>query len=116
MDRLASHDARPKLPHHRDFCHPRFPCSHSVSGDVRSAKERRTDPEFAVNSHAPSWWGFHSTFIWDRRRGDWLVQEKQTRGFIVTNFLSTINDTENEVKYMAVYNNVLSHEQFRTWL
>jgi len=30
MDRLASHDARSKLPHHRDICHPRFPGGHSL--------------------------------------------------------------------------------------
>jgi len=27
----------------------------------------------------------------------------------VTNFLSVFNDTENEAKYMAAYDNVLSH-------
>ena len=109
MDRLASHDARPKLPHHRDICHPRFPGGHSVVGYVHSAKERWPDPDFTVNPHAPGGWGFHSTFIWDHRRGDWQAWEKQTSGFVVTNFLSVFNDTENKAKYMAAYDNVLSH-------
>ena len=53
---------------------------------VRSEKERRPDPDFAVNPHAPGGWGFHSTFIWDNRRGDWHGIGKANKRFFRDQF------------------------------